>query len=193
MCYHCATNPSIHHYRRCVAAMSSPLSHHGVAFAVASSQFCCCCRSVTFVLVAVSSLPSRCRLRHRIVMVSSSQLCHCGAFAVALSPFHCRHCGVAFVIALSRFHHHHHGVTFASVMVSSSPSWCRLRIGHGFIVTIMVLLSLSHCHGFIVVMVLPSSSHCRGVIVTVSLSPLRCRLQLLKFSAKCDIMSSTKT
>src|SRR6266850_1741741 len=119
MCYHCATNPSIHHYRRCVAAMSSPLSHHGVAFAVASSQFCCCCRSVTFVLVAVSSLPSRCRLRHRIVMVSSSHW----------SWFHCHYHGVAFIVTLSRFHRRH-GVAFIVAL-----SWCHC---HGFIVAIAV-------------------------------------------------------
>src|SRR6267142_2276555 len=112
MCYHCATNPSIHHHHRCIAAVSSPLSHHGVAFAVASLRF------------------------------------------------RRRHCGV----------------TFTSVMVSLSPSWCRLRVGRGFIVTVVVLPSLSHCHGFIVVVVLPSLSHCRGVVVTVSLSPLRCHL-----------------
>src|SRR6266850_1924813 len=64
MCYHCATNPSIHHHRYCVMAVLSPLSHHGVAFTVTSSQFHHCCHSVTFMLVTVLPL---CWL----------QFCHC--------------------------------------------------------------------------------------------------------------------
>src|SRR6266850_2120208 len=112
MCYRCATNPSIQHHRRHIAAVLSLLSHHGVAF----------------------------------------------------------------IVALLQFHHRCRGVAFASVMVSSLPLWCRLRVSHSFIVAFVVLPSSSHHHGFIVVVVLPSSSHCHGVIVTVSLLPLWCRL-----------------
>src|SRR6266850_1970512 len=108
MCYRCATNPSIHHHCRHVAAMSLPLSHHGVAF----------------MSVMVSSLPSWCHLRHRIVMVLLSPSCCCGAFAVALLWFRRRHCSVAFIVTLSPFCHRHHGVAFTSLTVSSLPSQC---------------------------------------------------------------------
>src|SRR6266850_472831 len=86
--------------------------HHGVAFTsvtVSSSSLQCCLRvshgfaiavvvspsrrsqfhrhhcGVAFTSVAVLSLPSRCRLHHCIIAVSSSQSCRCGAFAVASS------------------------------------------------------------------------------------------------------------
>src|SRR6266850_1064428 len=111
MCYRFATNPSIHHHRHHIAAVSSPLSHYGVAFTS----------------VAVSSLPSQCRLRHRIVTVLLSLSCHCGAFAVALLWFHRPHRSVAFVVALLWFRRRHHGVTFMFVAVLSLPSRCRLR------------------------------------------------------------------
>src|SRR6267142_2966410 len=122
MCYHCATNPSIHHHHRHVAAMLSPLSHHGVAFT----------------LVAVSSLPSQCRLHHHIVAVLSSPSCRCSAFAVTLSWFHHPHRSVAFVVALSQFHCHHHGVAFVFVTVSSLLSQCHLCVGRGFVVAVVV-------------------------------------------------------
>src|SRR6266850_873701 len=93
MCYHCATNPSIHHHCRRVAAVSSPLSHHGVTFTVTSSQFRRCHCDVAFIV----ALLLRCCLHCCIVMVSSSWFCH-------------RHCGVAFVIALSRCHCRSHVV-----------------------------------------------------------------------------------
>src|SRR6266850_8189464 len=112
MCYRCATNPSIHHHCHHVAAVSSPLSHHGVAFAVASSWFHHCRHGVTFVSVVVSSLPSRCRLHCRIVVVSLSQSRHYSAFTVVLLLFCCCRRSVAFVVALLRFHRCHHGVAF---------------------------------------------------------------------------------
>src|SRR6267142_2347694 len=108
MCYHCATNPSIHHHCRCVATVTSWCHLH--------------CHIVT-----VSSLPLQCRLHCRIVAVSLSQSHCCGAFAVALSRFCHRHHGVTFVIALLWFCRCHCGVTFASVTVLLSPLWCRLR------------------------------------------------------------------
>src|SRR6266850_5682325 len=67
MCYHCATNPSIHHHCCHIAAVSSPLSHHGVAF----------------MSVAVLSLPSWCHLHRHIVAVLSSPSCRCSAFCYA--------------------------------------------------------------------------------------------------------------
>src|SRR6267142_2347689 len=116
MCYHCATNPSIHHRCHHVAAVLSPLSHHGVTFTVTSSQFCRCHCNVAFIVALL-----RCRCRSRIVAVPSLSHCrgfviaimvsllssHCCGFVVAivvspshLSRFCCRHCGVAFVVAL---------------------------------------------------------------------------------------------
>src|SRR6266850_29710 len=190
MCYHCATNPSIHHHCHHVMAMLLLLSHHGVAFmsvvvlsllscccgafAVALSWFHCphhivavlllplwCClhvchgfviaimvsplcwsrfhhchHSVAFTLVMVLLLPLWCRLRCRIVAVSLSQLCRCGAFAVILSRFRCCHRSVTFIITLSPCCHCHHGVAFTSVTVSSSPSWCHLHVGRHFIVAV---------------------------------------------------------
>src|SRR6267142_5821692 len=174
MCYHCATNPSIHHRCRRVAAVSSPLSHHGVTFTVMLSRFDCCHCNVAFIIALL-----RCHCRSCVVAVPS--LSHCRGFVVAvmvsLSSSHCRSFVVTVVVSplhLSQFRHCCCGVTFASVMVSSSLLWCRLRVSRGFIVTVMVLPSLSHCHGFIIVMVLPSLLHCCGVIVTVSSLPLWC-------------------
>jgi len=104
-------------------------------------------RGVAFMLVVVSLLPLWCHLCHRIVMVSSSQLRHCGAFAVTSSQFHC-----------------------CIVMVLLSPLQCRLHIGHGFIVAITVLPSLSHCHSVVIAVALLWCLRCR--IVVVSSSPL---------------------
>src|SRR6267142_2327696 len=130
MCYHCATNPSIHHHYRHVAAVSLPLSHHGVAF----------------MSVVVSSLPSWCRLCHCIVTVLLLPLCHCSAFTVTLSWFCRPHRSVAFVVTLSWFHHCHRGVAFAFVAVSSLPLQCRL---HCCIVAVSSL-QLHHCGAFAV-------------------------------------------
>src|SRR6266850_6656108 len=134
MCYHCATNPSIHHHCHHIAAVSLPLSHHGV----------------TFTSVMVSSLPSWCRLRRRIVTVLLLPLCHCSAFTVTLSWFCRPHRSVAFVVTLSWFHHCHRGVAFAFVMVLLLPLRCCLRVGHSFVVAIAVLPSrqsrFCHCH-----------------------------------------------
>src|SRR6266850_389301 len=100
MCYRCATNPSIHHHRCHIVAVSSLLSHHGVTF------------------------------------------------AVALSQFHCCHCSVAFML----------------VVVSLSPLPCRLHVGCGFIIAIMVLPLLLHHHGVIVAVILLWCLHCRIVV-----------------------------
>src|SRR6266850_4904200 len=116
MCYHCATNPSIHHHHCHVAAVSLLLSHHGVAFAVTLSQFCRCRHGVTFTSVAVLLLPSQCCLHCRIIVVLPSLSCHHSAFAVTLSQFRC--CCHGFVIAItvslspSRFCCCCHGVAF---------------------------------------------------------------------------------
>ena len=185
MCYHCATNPSIHHHCRCVAAISSLLSHHGVTFTVTSSWFRRCHCDVTFIVAL-----SWCRCCSRIVAVSLLQSHCCGAFAVALSWF-CHRChGVTFIIALSRFCCCRRGVTFASVMVSLLLLWCHLHVGHGFIITIMVSpshWSWFHCHyhgvAFIVTLsrfhrrhgvafiVALSWCHCHGFIVAIAVSP----------------------
>src|SRR6267142_1723626 len=133
MCYHCATNPSIHHHCRRITAISSPLSRHCgfvVAIAMSPSSLHCCGVVVTVVslrclcccIVAVLSSPSWCHLCHRIVVVLSSpswcRLCICYSFVVAVvvspscrSRFCRRRRGVAFVVALSRFRHHR-GVAF---------------------------------------------------------------------------------
>src|SRR6266850_1821726 len=97
MCYHCATNPSIHHCCCHVATVSSPLSHHGVTFTVMSSWF-----HLRHCIVAVLLLPSWCHLH----------ICHGFIVAVVVSPscrswFRCCRRGVAFVVALSRFHCRH--------------------------------------------------------------------------------------
>src|SRR6266850_3045007 len=147
MCYRFATNPSIHHHRHHIAAVSSPLSHYGVAFTS----------------VAVSSLPSQCRLRHRIVTVLLSLSCHCGAFAVALLWFHRPHRSVAFVVALLWFRRRHHGVTFMFVTVLSLLSRCRLHVGRGFVFAIMVSPSrwsqFCHCHRGVAFVVASSRCH----------------------------------
>src|SRR6266850_1012863 len=167
MCYRCATNPSIHHHRCHIVAVSSLLSHHGVTFAVALSWFHHCHGGVTFASVAVLLLPSQCHLYCRIIMVSSSQLHCCGAgfvVAVTVSPSlsHCH--GFVVAVAMSPscwlwFHHCHHGVAF---VVASS--WCH-RCSH-----IVMVPSLSHCRGFVITIVVsPSSSHHHSFIVAVSL------------------------
>src|SRR6266850_1583796 len=102
----------------------SPSSSHcrGVVVAVVLLQ-CLCCR-----IVAVSSLPSPCRLHRHIVVVF--------------------------------------------VAISSLPLWCHLRR-----CIVMVLLLWFCCH-------------CCGVAFAVASSSPRGVIELLKFSAKCDIMSS---
>src|SRR6267142_1814748 len=235
MCYHCATNQSIHHHCCHITTVSSLLSHHGVTFTVTLSQFrhchCdvafivtllrCCCRSrvvavpsllhchgfvvavmvspssshcrgfviavvvspshlsrfccrccgVAFMSVAVSLSPSRCCLRHRIVMVSLSSRCclYRHIVVVSLSRFRCRHCGVAFVVALLQCRHRSR-----IVAVPLLSHHC------GFIVAVAMSPSSSHCHGvrchfIIAVVVSPSSLHRHGVVVVVALWSLLLR------------------
>src|SRR6267142_910294 len=132
MCYHCATNPSIHHRCCRIAAVSSPLSHYGVTFTVTSSWFCRCHCDVAFIVALL-----RCRCHSRVVAVPS--LSHCCGFVVAvmvsLLSLHCR----GFVVA---------------VAVLPLPSHC-----HGFII-VAVLPSLSHCRS-VIVPVLLSPLWCR--------------------------------
>src|SRR6266850_6129882 len=139
MCYHCATNPSIHHHCRRIATVLSLLSHHGVTFTVTSSRFCRCHCDVAFIVALL-----QCHCRSCVVAVPS--LSHCRGFVVAvmvsLSSSHCHGFVVTVVVSplhLSRFRHCCCGVTFASVMVSSSLLWCRLRVSCSFIVAVMVL------------------------------------------------------
>src|SRR6267142_5725996 len=127
MCYHCATNPSIHHRCCCIAAVSSPLSHHGVTFTVTLLQFHCCHCDVAFIVALL-----RCRCHSRVVAVPS--LSHCCGFVVAvmvsLLSLHCRGFVVAVVVLpshLSRFCRRCCGVAFMSVVVLSSPSRCCLH------------------------------------------------------------------
>src|SRR6266850_5340199 len=81
MCYHCATNPSIHHHCRCVAAVSLLLSHHGVTFTVTLSRFCHCHCDVAFIIALL-----RCHCRSCVVAVPS--LSHCHGFVVAVIVTH---------------------------------------------------------------------------------------------------------
>src|SRR6266850_5434683 len=79
-----------------IAVSSSSLHHCGFVIAVTVSPlcqlwFCHCHCGVTFASVVVLSLPSQCCLCCHIVTVLSLQLHRCGAFAVTLSQFHCRH------------------------------------------------------------------------------------------------------
>src|SRR6267142_4327065 len=127
MCYHCATNPSIHHRCRHVATVSLPLSHHGVTFTVTSSQFRRCHCDVAFIVALL-----QCCCHSRVVAVPL--LSHCRSFVVTVmvspSSLHCRGFVVAVVVSpshLSRFCHHCCSVAFMSVAVSSSPSWCCLH------------------------------------------------------------------
>src|SRR6267142_1369680 len=124
MCYHCATNPSIHHCCHRVTAVSSPLSHHGVTFTVMSSRFRRCHCNVAFIIALL-----QCHCRSCVVAVPS--LSHCRGFVVAvmvsLSSSHCHGFVVTVVVSplhLSRFRHRCYGVAFVSVAVSLSPSWC---------------------------------------------------------------------
>src|SRR6267142_1818979 len=141
MCYHCATNPSIHHRCCCITTVSSPLSHHGVTFTVTLSWFRCCHCDVAFIVALL-----QCHCRSRVVVVPSLSHCrgfvvtimvslsssHCRGFVIAivvspscLSRFRRRRRGVAFVVTLSRFHHRH-SVAFI-VAVLPSLLWCCLH------------------------------------------------------------------
>ena len=139
MCYHCATNPSIHHHCHHVAAVSLLLSHHGVTFTVTSLRFRRCHCDVAFIIALL-----QCHCRSRVIAVPS--LSHYRGFVVAvmvsLSSSHC--CGfvVAIMVSpshLSWFRRRCCGVAFVSVAVSSSPSWCCLCR------RIVTVLSLSRC------------------------------------------------
>src|SRR6266850_282747 len=111
MCYRCATNPSIHHRRRHVAAVLSLLSHHGVTFAVALLWFHCCHHDVAFVITL-----SRFRHCHHgvafvsVTVLSSLSWCHLRVghgfvVAVTVSPSssHC-HSFVIIVVLPSLSH-----------------------------------------------------------------------------------------
>src|SRR6267142_698193 len=77
MCYHCATNPSIHHRCCRIAAILSPLSHHGVTFTVTSSQFRHCHCNVAFIIALLRFCRCRCGVAFASVTVSSLLLwCH---------------------------------------------------------------------------------------------------------------------
>src|SRR6266850_3243530 len=113
MCYHCATNPSIHHrhhrHRYIITMLSSSssccghvvatvtlwwcLCHHGVAFTVASSWFHHCDGIAVspLLLVVVSSLPSWCH--HCSCVIVVPLLSHHHSFIiVTVLPLlsHCR-------------------------------------------------------------------------------------------------------
>src|SRR6267142_1252472 len=97
MCYHCATNPSIHHCCRHIAAVLSPLSHHGVTFVVTLLRFCRRRCGVAFASVTVLSSLLWCCLRVgrgfvvAIAVLPSSSHCHCFVVVVVLpSSLHCR-------------------------------------------------------------------------------------------------------
>src|SRR6267142_2760429 len=94
------------------------LSHHchcGVAFVIASSQFCCCC-GVAFIVTLL-----QCHHHGFIIAIVVSPSCQ--------SRFCCCHYGVTFVIALSWCHRHSRVVVVPSlshhcsfvVAVSLSP------------------------------------------------------------------------
>src|SRR6266850_2204789 len=142
MCYHCATNPSIHHHCHHIAAVSLPLSHRSVAFIITLLWFHCCHCGVTFVFVMVSLLPSQCCLhvgRHFIVAIAVSPSCQ--------SQFRCCHRSVTFVVALSQCHHR------SCIIVVPLLSHHR-----SFIVAVAVLPSSSHCCHFVIAVVV-SPSH----------------------------------
>src|SRR6267142_2436735 len=151
MCYHCATNPSIHHCCHHVAAVSSPLSHHGVTFTVTSSRFCHCHCNVTFIVALL-----RCHCHSHVVVVPS--LSHCCGFVVTIvvSPSH-----------LSRFHCRCYGVAIVSVAISSLLSQCCLRC------CIVMVSSLSQCCLHCCIVAVLSSRFCChhcGVAFVVALS-----------------------
>src|SRR6266850_1441390 len=150
MCYHCATNPSIHHRCRRIAAVSSLLSHHGVTFTVTSLWFHRCHCDVAFIVALL-----RCRCRSRVVAVPL--LSHCRSFVVAVAVLpSSSHCHGFVIIAVLPSSSHCCGVV---VMVSSSPLWCRLRCR-----IVVVLSSQSRrCSAFAVASL---QFHCRCRRVT---------------------------
>src|SRR6267142_2501475 len=176
MCYHCATNPSIHHRCRHVATVSLPLSHHGVTFTVTSSQFRRCHCDVAFIVALL-----QCCCHSRVVAVPL--LSHCRSFVVAVmvspSSSHCR--GFVIVAVLPSLLHCR-GVV---VTVSSSPLWCRL---HRRIVAVsssqsrrcgafaVASLWFHHRHRHVTFIVtlsrcsLPFHHRCRGVAFVIALS-----------------------
>src|SRR6267142_324784 len=195
MCYHCATNPSIHHRCRRVATVSLPLSHYGVTFTVTSSWFRRCHCDVAFIIALLW-----CRCHSHIVAVP--WLSHCCSFVVAVmvspSSSHCRGFVVAVVVSPSHllwFCCRCCGVAFMSVMVSLLPSRCCLRrcivmvslssrcCLHCRIVAVSssqfrrrhygvaFVVSLSWCHHCSRVVAVPLLSHRCGFIVAVAMSP----------------------
>src|SRR5882672_4545106 len=88
---------------------------------------------------------------------------HC---ATNPSILHCC-CHVAAVSSLLS----HHGVTFIVALLRCRCCSC-----------VVVVPSLSHCHGFVIaVMVSPSSSHCCGFVVAIVVSPSH----LSQFCRRC--------
>jgi len=145
MCYHCATNPSIHHRCCCIAAVSSPLSHHGVTFTVTLLQFHCCHCDVAFIVALL-----RCRCHSRVVAVPS--LSHCCGFVVpvTVSPLssHCRSFVITVVVLPSRlswFRHCCYSVAFTSVVVLSLPS--SEKINFSYYILLHLITSYSSYFG----------------------------------------------
>jgi len=159
------------------------LSHHchcGVAFVIASSQFCCCC-GVAFIVTLL-----QCHHHGFIIAIVVSPSCQ--------SRFCCCHYGVTFVIALSWCHRHSRVVVVPSlshhcsfvVAVTVSPS-----LLHCCGVTFIIASSrCHHCHFVVAVMVLlsPFCCHHRGVAFAVASSLFRCRLVVSLLQSHCCVV-----
>src|SRR6267142_820160 len=59
-------------------------------------------------------------------------------------------------------------------VIATVTSWCRLHVGHSFVVAIVVSPLSSHCCGVVVAVMSLRCLRCH--IVAVSSSPLQCRL-----------------
>src|SRR6266850_1552183 len=177
MCYHCATNPSIHHRCRHVATVSLPLSHHGVTFTVTSSQFRRCHCNVAFIVALL-----QCCCHSRVVAVPL--LSHCRGFVIAvvvspshLSQFCCRCCGVTFVSVVVLLLPSRCCLRCCIVMVSSLSRCClhccivavsssQFRRRHCGVAFIIALLQCCHCSFVVTVAVSLSLLHRRHLVVS---------------------------
>src|SRR6267142_1318443 len=135
----------------------------------------------------IATVTSWCHLhvgRGFVVAITVSPLSsHCRGVVIAIVSLRCLHCRIVMVSSSPsqcRLHCH-------IVAVSSLPLWCHLHVCRGFVITIVVSPSSLHCRHFVIaIMVLPSHLSrfhhcCHGVtfasVVALS-SPSPCHLHV---------------
>src|SRR6267142_1947507 len=119
----------------------------------------------------IATVTSWCHLhvgRGFVVAITVSPLSsHCRGVVIAIVSLRCLHCRIVMVSSSPsqcRLHCH-------IVAVSSLPLWCHLHVCHGFVIAVAVSPSclswFCHCHHGVAFIVALSQCHCHSRIVVV--------------------------